>query len=299
MPRYLFVLACCATVAALRCSPSSNISCPDNAYGCIKETLGLGWACNVSSTDPSHPFTACFTGAPSPLSKTKKNVLIIGDSVSNGYVIECGGVGCVPELLEDVALVQHAPWSPGSGGAGPTQHGVDCLDLWLRQCDGTPARYDLISLNFGLHNLRNDTASLTQYSSQLESITARLRSLAPATKLLYVTTTPMMPTCCRGGPLVPAGEGAPTPECGANDTQNFYPCNTVVQELNVMAQRIMERHSVEVVDAYSTVTGMCGNEYKTCSFCRKTPCSFHYTPAGYQHIAQPIAAAMRAMLNSG
>ena len=62
--------------------------------------------------------TVCATGAPFALSTTKKNVLIIGDSVSNGYFGEGSFGHNVPQLVDDVALVQHAPFSPGSGGAG-------------------------------------------------------------------------------------------------------------------------------------------------------------------------------------
>ena len=157
-----------------------------------------------------------------PLSTSKKNVLVIGDSVSNGYFLECGNNSlCVPGLLSDVAVAQHAPWSPGSGGAGPTQHGLDCLDIWLKLCDGSPAKYDLISFNFGLHDLDNATQSLAEYSAQLSNITRMIQAAQPQAKLLYISTTPMMPTCCKGGPLVPAGEGAPRPECTPADSENL------------------------------------------------------------------------------
>ena len=48
----------------------------------------------------------------------------------------------VPDLLKDVALAQHAPFSPGSGGAGPTSHGLDCLEVYLRLATGVPAHYE-------------------------------------------------------------------------------------------------------------------------------------------------------------
>jgi hypothetical protein len=51
----------------------------------------------------------------------------------------------VPDLLGDVALTQHAPFSPGSGGAGPTSHGLDCLEVYLRLATGEAAYYDAIS----------------------------------------------------------------------------------------------------------------------------------------------------------
>jgi hypothetical protein len=91
----------------------------------------------------------------------------------------------------------------------------------------------------------------------------------------------MMPTCCNGGPLLPAGEGSPSPSCRANETKNFYPCNDVVQDLNVRAKSIMAQHDIPVVDVYSTVTSQCGEHYVNCTICRMEPCSYHYKPAGY------------------
>lgn len=273
---------------------SSNVSCPSWSHGCVSATLGLKWACNVTSGWEGHPFTTCYTGAPHPPSSTKKNVLMIGDSVSNGYFLEGTPGHNVPDLIADVAQAQHAPWSPGSGGAGPTQHGVDCLDIYLRLATGDVAQWDLITFNFGLHNLANDTASLEMYTAQLTNITTRL--LATNAKLVYILTTPMMPTCCLGGPLLPSGEGAPRPNCAANDTKNFYKCNDVVQELNDRAKAIMAPHNIPVVDVYSTVTGICGATYVNCSICRMTPCSFHYNPPGYDKISVPIATAIRASL---
>eukprot|EP00658_Telonema_sp_P-2_P021523 TRINITY_DN18574_c0_g1_i1.p1 TRINITY_DN18574_c0_g1~~TRINITY_DN18574_c0_g1_i1.p1 ORF type:complete len:213 (+),score=35.10 TRINITY_DN18574_c0_g1_i1:282-920(+) len=209
--------------------------------------------------------------------------------------MECGDAGpCVPELLKDIAVVQHAPWSPGSGGAGNTQHGIDCLDTWLRLCDGTPAKYDLIAFNFGLHDLDNRTAAVNKYTSQLANLTDRLR--ATEAKLQYHLTTPMMPKCCDGAPLNPAGEGAPRPHCARNETQNLYNCNGVVSELNQRAVRIVHDRGIPVVDLYRAVTDVCGGTYVNCSICRKTPCSYHYTAEGYVMLAKPIAAAMRAAL---
>eukprot|EP00041_Stephanoeca_diplocostata_P034715 m.1197722 g.1197722 ORF g.1197722 m.1197722 type:complete len:311 (-) comp24568_c0_seq5:271-1203(-) len=275
---------------------SSNVTCPPNSLGCVGASLGLRWECNMSSGWEGHPYTTCYTGAPHPLSSNKKNVLIIGDSVSNGYFMEGTPGHNVPDLVADIAVTQHGPWSPGSGGAGSTIHGLDCLDIYVKLCNNQPAKWDLIAFNFGLHNLDNTTAALDQYGTQLAAIADRLQTTGA--KLQYHLTTPMMPTCCLGGPLTPAGEGAPRPQCGKNDTQNFYACDGVVQVLNQKARDIMAARGIPVVDLYSTVTGICGSTYSTCTICRKTPCSFHYTAAGYDAISQPIANAIRATLRT-
>lgn len=71
----------------IACSASSNVTCPANSFGCVPSHYELKFACNMSSGAPGHPFTTCSPGAPHPLSTTKANVLIIGDSVSNGSVL--------------------------------------------------------------------------------------------------------------------------------------------------------------------------------------------------------------------
>lgn len=66
------------------------------------------------------------------MSTTKKNVLIIGDSLTIGYTPP------VADELADIALVQHAPWDTSDGGAEETAYGVQCLDYWLHSPSGLP-----------------------------------------------------------------------------------------------------------------------------------------------------------------
>ena len=103
-----------------------NVTCPPQSKGCVARKIfsprnGFPWACQMPSVSTPGSISTCATGAPYPLSTSKKNVLIIGDSVSNGYFLEGVAGSNVPDLLQDVALAQHAPFSPGSGGAGPTR----------------------------------------------------------------------------------------------------------------------------------------------------------------------------------
>ena len=59
-------------------------------------------------------------------SSTKKNVLIIGDSLSIGYT------PAVAANLSDIALVQHAPWDSRDGGAEESAYMDQCLDAGFR-----------------------------------------------------------------------------------------------------------------------------------------------------------------------
>ena len=69
-------------------------------------------------------------------------------------------------------------------------------------------------------------------------------------------TTPMMPACCDGAALIPAGEGAPPPVCKAG-ASHVYKCDSVVRELNTAAAAIMHARRIATVDLHSTVTGAC------------------------------------------
>jgi lysophospholipase L1-like esterase len=283
----------------------ANVSCPATSLGCMPRKIGsprngFPWSCKMparSAGSPVGKYTVCSTGAPFPLSPAKKNVLIIGDSVSNGYTLEATPGTNVPDLLSGVALAQHAPFSPGSGGAGPTSHGLDCLEVYLQLASGAPALYDAISFNFGLHDLGNTTADLETYTKQLSEIADRL--LQTKAKLLYLMTTPMMPQCCDGAALLPSSEGAPVPKCkqGAAAT---YRCDSVVVRLNEVAAKIMAARAIPTLDLHKVVTDICAPQpphvYSNCTICRMEPCSYHYNPGGYAHISKPIADALRKLL---
>jgi hypothetical protein len=58
----------------------------------------------------------------------------------------------------------------------------------------------------------------------------------------------------------------------------------------------MKKNNIPIVDLYTRVTDFCGSVYSTCSICRKDPCSYHYTPQGYEWISAPLAKAIRSML---
>ena len=78
-------------------------------------------AADGTTTPPGGPLSGgggqevCKTGGPLPFSTAKKNVIIMGDSVSIGYE------PFVAEMMADVALVQHSPWG-GDGGAEETAY---------------------------------------------------------------------------------------------------------------------------------------------------------------------------------
>ena len=99
-----------------------------------------------------------FTGLPpAPLSSSRKNVLLIGDSISMGgdpasdprtLSGNPGGYGSyVLRVLEghNIVSVQHnggayngSASHAGDEQAGDTAHGVDCLDYWIGRNSSNP-----------------------------------------------------------------------------------------------------------------------------------------------------------------
>ena len=263
--------------AAAQCGNTSSM-CPKAEDCCASSYSPSKFGCLVDVGDLSKTSAGCGDGlGTSPVcckmgpglspSKELKNVLVIGDSVSIGYTTLASKN--VVSLLEDVALVQHGPWDVSDGGAGDTATGVACLDRWLQTQAMEQVRWDLITFNFGLHDMTNTSHCEGLYRDQLANITARLASLEP-TKLIYFTTTPYMPLRTVG--------------------------NTVVEDMNTIATDMMRARGIHVVDLYKTVTDHCGDIYADCSICRAHPCSFHYNDAGMTSQAAVVAASIRGML---
>ena len=200
-----------------------------------------------------------------PPSTTIPSVIIIGDSVSIGYTPH------LETMLEGKVQVQHAP-SAGGGGADDTPYGLQCiaspLEAFIRTARYEPAKYDVVTFNFGLHDMDISGAdmshSLANYTAQLEVIADRL--VATKSNLLYVATTPFMPADNAGNP--------------------------VIHELNARALAVATNRGIPYVDLYSRVTDKCGALYTNCSICAKSPCAYHYDAAGYEWIATPLAEAI-------
>ena len=128
-----------------------------------------------------------------PFDEKRKNVLILGDSVSIGYTPS------VAQQLSDVALVQHTPWG-GDGGAEETAYGWQCLDYLLRAPNGEPLVPDVLFFNFGLHNI-NPNSTIpgqagppSEYAPFLDKIAGKLSEWSKETKakLIFALTSPML-----------------------------------------------------------------------------------------------------------
>ena len=157
-----------ATPATTHQCGNSTSSCPTSMACCASKYSPSTFGCEVPLGDnavasagcgdglgpvlPGNTF-CCKMGPGLPASTTMPNVLVIGDSVSIGYV------GGVAKILggSGVAQVQHGPWDVSDGGAGDAATGITCLDRWLVTQTQASVKWDLITFNFGLHDMTNGT----------------------------------------------------------------------------------------------------------------------------------------------
>lgn len=251
------------------CCPSNTkcVSVSGSGYSEVFDCVMSG-APNVTSKCPCKP------GPPLPMSTTKKNVLIIGDSLSIGYTPS------VAANLSDIALVQHAPWDVSDGGAEEAAYFGQCLDNWLHSPSGIPIKVDLIWFNSGMHNLGTSGTGVpgqggndTEYASELDAATAQLVEYAQSTntKLIYALTTPWLCTL-------------------ATD-------QIITGTLNTNATAIMQKRGVPIVDLHSPIIQKCGAVPQASCF-GQGQCWCPHCPPGYQWLATNyIAPAIRAALS--
>lgn len=282
-------MACCPLQDAVDCDTPLGNCCP-KGYTC--EKAGTGWEIVVTCKPPpcAHPpacpggegpvpgTPACKPGPLNRMSTTKKNCLIIGDSVSLGYT------PFLTAALAEDCVVQHAP-DGGDGGAEETAYGLECLDTFLSNPDGRAVHPDLIMFNFGLHDgpcngvnttIPGGAGTSAVYKPELAQIAAKLKAYTDATKakLLFASTTPWL--------------------CTAST-------DALVQKLNGQAAEVMRAASIPTVDLHAAIVGKCGAApvaecfgAKSC-FCPHCPGGGN--AGGYSWVVNnSIAPAIRALL---
>ncbi|MFI3293510.1 MAG: SGNH/GDSL hydrolase family protein [Rikenellaceae bacterium] len=196
-----------------------------------------------------------FTSAP-----TKKNVLIIGDSVSQGYT------KIATKELADIANIVHNP-----GNGKDTTNGLKYIDEWL-----AINKWDIIHLNWGLWDLcyrhpesktqgKRDKVNGTiavpidDYAKNLEALVKKLKS--SGAKLIFATTT-----------YVPINEAGRFVE----DATKY----------NKVAKEIMMRYDVTINPLYDhslTIHPKYG----------KGDDDVHYTDEGYKALSIPVIEALK------
>lgn len=189
---------------------------------------------------------------------SKAKVLIIGDSISQGYT------PFVKEELDYKAIVTHNP-----GNAQHSGYGLENIEKWIQQDD-----YDVIQFNWGLWDLcyrhpdskiygnrdkinGKQTFTLDEYRENLEKIVKILKTKTNA-KLIFITTS-----------YVP-------PEDAGRIEKDAVKYNKV-------ARQVMKRNSVQVNDIYKKSKAIhekhgIGKD------------DVHYQTKGYEELGKVIAS---------
>ncbi len=177
-------------------------------------------------------------------------VLLLGDSISIGYTV------AVRKLLEGTANL-HRP----AANCGPTSRGIEAIDGWLG--DG---RWDVIHLNWGLHDLKRidgkHQVPIEQYEKNLTALVERLKRSSD--RLIWCSTTP-----------VP--EGVSPPRTDAD-----------VQAYNAAAARVMQQHDIPTNDLYAFALPKLKEIQREANV--------HFSPEGSAVLAQEVARQIQKQL---
>jgi len=236
-------------------------SCPADRDCCEAGYSPSGFGCT------NRDGGCCLLGpalSPNDINPDLPNCLIMGDSVSIGYVIP------VQESLKAVCNVQHAPWDVTNGGWGSSEVALGCLDIMLKTANQEAVKWDVIFFNNGLHDLATNTTEAVQaYTDNMDAITNTLKGSTD--KLLYGLTTPQQAMYNAG--------------------------NFMVEDLNVAAKTVMDKYQIPTFDLYQRVVDYCGPvPYFDCDICAASPCDYHYTYPGSAWIGVTIEDAILSVL---
>ena len=261
----------CGTSGCTKC-PISATCCigksPDSykvpgGYGCAPANSNNTTGCASGGILPNNTGCCCGPG-PSIISSTLKNVLIVGDSVSAGYL------PFVRAALNTTTNIQHGPDNTGGGNADGVGYGKLCTKYFVRTPEFILPPWNLITFNYGLHDGSDTNHS---YVLGLSSIADQLLETVfnDSNKLLYFMTT------------IPGGAHSVPGE-------PVSPSDQRVIELNSLAVEIMNKRNITYVDLYATME-KCG---VSCYSCKP-----HCNAVGYEYLVKhAIVPGIQKMLKS-
>ena len=195
---------------------------------------------------------------PNPVTAPIQDVAGLPRVLLIGDSISMGYTLPVRKLLEGKANVHRIP-----ANGGPTKNGVANIDKWL----GT-GKWDVIHFNHGIHDLKfmpdgKRQVEPADYEANLRTIIAKLK--ATGAKLIWATTTP-----------IPDGELNPSRKFGK------------VPEYNEIAAKVMKENGIAIDDLNAHITPRLVD--------LQNPNDVHYKPAGYEFLAQQVAAEIQKAL---
>jgi acyl-CoA thioesterase-1 len=163
-------------------------------------------------------------------------------------------------LLQGKANVHRIPVN-----GGPTITALENLDQWLGS-----GRWDVIHFNWGLHDLRfmedgKHQVAIEKYEQNLEELVRRLKQTGA--RLIWASTTPV-------------------PNADVNPPRK----SSDVIAYNLAAKRVMDNNRIPIDDLYTIVLPRLAELQR--------PANVHYTDAGYEVLAEHVAASIRRALDS-
>ncbi len=199
----------------------------------------------------------------------KPRVLILGDSISIGYT------PFVQKLLaEEAVVIRPTRNGKSAENCAGTDNGVQHIDRWLKLDGGN---WDVIHVNFGLHDLKhvnaetgknsNDPSDPLQtppeeYEQQLREILGKIK--ATGATVIVCTTTPVPPGC------------KPAREVDAP------------QKYNAIAKKIAAENGMLINDLFELANSQLEEIQR--------PANVHFTPQGSEVLAEQVAGKIREAL---
>lgn len=189
-----------------------------------------------------------------------KRVFLIGDSIRIGYD------SMVREMLLNRAQLY---WVQDN--AQYTYHTLRRVHEWAKtDCD--PASIDVVHWNNGLWDVLRlfgdePLVPVDAYTSALERIARRLKTVFPNAQIIFALTTSVI-----------------------QDRMNpdFFRRNSDIEAYNAAARQVMERLDIPVNDLYTVAARMSPDWH--------SPDGTHFTPEGYQCLAEQVARKIEEYL---
>lgn len=177
-----------------------------------------------------------------------------------GDSISMGYTVPVQQLLAGKANVHRIPTN-----GGPTSRGLAGIDAWLGE-----GKWDIIHFNWGIHDLKHMPDGKRQvepadYEKNLRALVAKMK--ATGAKLIWASTTPI-------------------PDPPLKPERTFGD----VAEYNGIAAKVMKENGIPTDDLNTWMTP----RFKEL----QTPQDLHYQSAGYDFLAEKVAAEIEKVISS-
>ena len=261
-------LASLSLAAPLNCTADED--CLSLGLRCLVSLGGapctLDYAYNATGTCACLP-QGCDTFNYAPAKPGKKQWLVIGDSISMGYL------GPLATTLRDFDVIHVG--SPKSINCDNAYFASRCISGWL---GSNSSRWDVVSYNAGLHDLAfpdNEHLSVTSYAEYLKKTLAFLgEALRPDTEILWMTTTPVPTNPPENCVLIP----------GRLESQ------VVLYNSAAAAVVSASSRAVRVCDLHQVIESYCGAGYSSCNI---TQCAGpHFNSVGWELLARSAASCI-------